>query len=142
MKRFRVKLEKEGKEYYNVRIFDYQVEIFDYLHKKWPHHLDCDTNAATFAYDRYKDGVKQDILGDVLFYKGGLGAGVVSHEMTHATNYWLDRRVKNYALGGKLNKKSSKGFGTWRILEEKHAYTIGYLVSQFYKKYHSVNEGY
>ena len=142
VKRFRVKLEKKGKEYYDVRIFDYHAEIFDYLHKKWPYNLDCDTNAATFAYDRYKDNILQPILGDILFHKNGLGAGIVSHEMTHAANYWIDRRVKKYQLGGMLNKKSKKGYTIWRALEEKHAWTVGYLTSQFYKKYYGIKEVY
>lgn len=63
--------------------------------------------------------------GQVLFCKNTLGAGIVSHEMTHAALYWHHRNTKNF--NPLENHKH----------DEALAWTQGHLVNQFWRRYYA-----
>lgn len=62
--------------------------------------------------------------GVILFHRGRIGAGIVSHEMTHAALYHVAYRRK-------LDPLKSKH------ADEVLAYTQGWLTTQFWRWYYS-----
>lgn len=87
------------------------------------------THSFYNAERRDKDGnwVKSDCIGALMFYEGGFGHGVVSHEIAHATNYAFLRRKIPFNLA-----KYSKN---WKEIDEVYATILGYMTNQFWKKY-------
>ena len=66
-------------------------------------------------------------MGNLLFYVGATGSGVVAHECGHATLYWFlenNPHPKEYKVIKNMKK------------EEELLWTLGYLVSQFWKNYY------
>mgnify|MGYP001593298004 CR=1 FL=1 len=70
-------------------------------------------------------------MGNLLFYQGATGSGVVSHECGHASLYWFcenNPHPKEYKVIKNMEK------------EEELLWTLGYLVSQFWKNYYKFQE--
>lgn len=134
---FRVYCEK-GKPFY------YQVYIFDTIEAMQRHFTQTNRNvrwqrgasegrlgfeaiAQSWEREKYngrKIAVRRTNIGQILFYAGNLGAGIVSHEMTHATTFWAHRTAK---------MDLSKLYSSRRI-DERYAWVQGYLVAQFWTK--------
>lgn len=79
---------------------------------------------------RSRDG---NCVGEVLFHRAMCGAGIVSHEMTHAAAYWLTtyRRVK---------PQYKPGISQLNGWDERQAYAIGRMTTQFYRAYYRLTD--
>ena len=136
---FRVKPNPTKPHFYEVRIFDTKAAMVAHWHKR--HESGYFTDKSTGSgvvrkfeaiasssekLEQWSDGRwrKTPWLGEVLFYKSFMGAGIVSHEMSHAGLYWLTR-----------NKDTSKGFNLSRRDDEKLAEAVGELSRQFWVKW-------
>lgn len=73
-------------------------------------------------------GRRSGSLGQVLFHARRVGAGIVSHEMTHAACAWLGRQRGKH-LGGDVDHVD-------RRLEERFCHVQGYLVNQFWNEFY------
>lgn len=100
------------------RIFDTKKEMYDYYTsyiKKASIVMDpkLDFSAICMPYvkKRYADGkwIQAKDLGEILFYKDNIGAGIVSHELGHAA-FWWSRHIKRNknAVFGCADKKIRK----------------------------------
>ncbi len=107
---FRVHPNDDRQHYYTVLVFDerYQMHLF---HQKQIGLIqaqeasalssDAVTRLGEFealtsswrveASDSTRQAHSDLNLGQILFYQKRLGAGIVSHEMTHAALFWLER---------------------------------------------------
>jgi len=93
--RFRVRCLKSDSPYFDVRIFPTQSAMRDWAaaHNPDTQERYADTEAAVYSWKRLvrvrgKWQRKPD-MGWIVFYTGHIGAGIVSHEMTHAAFYYL-----------------------------------------------------
>jgi len=88
--------------------------------------------AACHSYTAYKitkkKKKKMNEIGSLLFYTGKICPSIVVHELAHATNYFFNRHKIKLNFGGKPDSK-------WKEGEEVYAWTLGYMVDQFWKKY-------
>lgn len=126
--------------YFSVYIFRTKDQMYDHFKQsnvdtewKQPGQDECDFTAITQSWMRYDITPDSEILkpdmGRILFYSGGFDAGIVSHEMTHATLYWaIRKRIKAASL---YNDKNA---------EEKFCWAQGYLVNQFWTKFYSLQK--
>lgn len=130
---FRLRPDPRRNEYYTVYIFKHKAAMQMYwqqVHRLIGLPLGGDFEARCVAYrsyDRRTRKAKPDI-GQVLFYKGFIGAGAVSHELTHATTYWC-----------KWNKARQRIFTSCRM-EEQFATVQGRLVQGFWNRYYRYEE--
>lgn len=81
----------------------------------------------------YTDGTsrKNGFFAELNFYKGYIGIGAVSHELTHAAFNWAER--VGLCLNTQTIKESnnSKGVLPEEHAEERFCYAIGDMVKQF-----------
>lgn len=129
MIKFNIYPQKGDKRYYRVVVFNQKLEMRQYA-QMFSHYENCE--AVTFSYLAHrvnKAGKTTQLnrIGDILFYKNSFGAGIVAHEMTHAVNHWF----KNNKISFKLDKINKD----WGQHDEQHAWMVGYLTNQFWKKY-------
>jgi hypothetical protein len=128
--KFKVRPTVRSKWWYDVLVYDTKKEMLkearELYIKVFGHNCRKYVNGAeaiTFGYSP-SDKKKKNKLGDILFYKGYLGAGVVSHEMVHAAVYChKEIRVNLNKLYNSYND------------DERFADTVGYLNAQFWRKY-------
>lgn len=71
----------------------------------------------------YRNGRRTGQVGQILLWLGGFGAGILSHEMTHAALYWVMRRRRSIR---KTDKRA----------DELLAWTQGWLVTQFWRNFY------
>ena len=113
---------KIAKDYYTVIIADNFEELYNIADKKCKEKLKRDYNGlckSMFAI--YEDGTRSHKVGYIFLVKDILGAGVVSHECTHAVIYYFDNFIKDKE---KIFKSSIYG--------ETFCYMVGSLVRQIY----------
>lgn len=79
---------------------------------------------------------KTGLFAEANFHRKEIGIEVISHEMTHATFAFADRR--KLPLAETINKKFEKN-GRFNVLgldstEERFCYALGQMVRQFVNK--------
>jgi hypothetical protein len=140
--RFRIYPNDDRQHYYTVFVFDerYQMHVFhqkqiDVIQAQEPSvsalaetNLFGDFEAITSAWrveavDVSRQPASDLNLGQILFYKKRLGAGIVSHEMTHAAFFWMERRGMLAALA------------TDADVQEQCCLVQGNLTQQFWVKW-------
>lgn len=131
---FRLNLEPRNKQwrrfYYEAKIFQARDEMHQYVEanrKRLMFHGALRCEAITLSFDMLKLKDKRwhcsPKVGEILFYTDSVGAGVVSHECTHAMFHFAVRSTR-----GSRFKSESR-------LEEYHCWIQGWLVTQFWRKF-------
>lgn len=137
MVKFKVYPDPAGKEYYDVCIFNSRKEMQDFSGSvTGMKQMHRNHEAMTISVDVYRVNKKKgtekklDMVGMLMFYKGGFGAGIVSHEIAHAMNYYFNRHKIDFDLGtDRISKK-------WKKWDEAYAWCLGSMVNQFWKEYY------
>ena len=117
--------------YYLIRIFRTREAMVQFA-KQHPVYADRASGSFFFraictAFTRIRvDKKVHPNIGHMLFYTGGFGAGVVAHEMTHATVYWMQRHTR----------MSFAKLPDCKRTDERFAYVLGSMVNQFWRKYY------
>ncbi len=125
--RFRVYPEKRRHHYFNVLVFPSRRRMYAFNKIRFsgfPGAKGENFDAITLPY-RFETGsreLKREI-GTILFHRQRIGAGCVSHEMTHAAIHFLD--FIGMTPADLAEHKS----------EEKFARLVGNLTRQFYQSY-------
>ena len=123
------KYEKLKNDYYKVIVSDTYEEMYDIADKlclqgKLERNYNglCKSMYNLF-YDKETEKYinKSNKVGYIFFVKDWIGAGVVSHECTHAVNYYFRQFIKHEE---KIFKNSK--------YDETFAYMLGSLVNQIY----------
>jgi len=83
---------------------------------------------ATCFIRKNSHGKVLPTCGQLLFYAGSVGSGIVAHEMSHAAFYYLER------FRPKFRPRSC------RDDEESLAWATGYLVNQFWNKFYEMGD--
>ena len=116
------KYEKLKNDYYKVIISDTYKEMYDIVDKITKHKEERNYSGLVKSmYAIFEDGSKGNKVGYIFLMTEELGAGIVSHECTHAVNYYFSNFIKNR----QRIFKSSK-------YDETFAYMVGSLVYQIY----------
>lgn len=116
-------------DYYLVVVFESYEDMYKYGDKYFEEQdMQHDYSAICkyFSHTYYEDGEYVDIdksCGWLLFCKDDLGVGTVSHECTHAINYYFKYRIKH----------CNKIFNSHEY-DELFAYMNGSLSRQIYNK--------
>lgn len=127
-----------SKDFYRVRIFATRELMHEYLKLAAGGRVDprCEASARGMKVYQLARGkwTRVNRVGEVCFYAGRCGAGIVAHEMTHAASYWLcnHRRVKPQI--------PSVGNSPRRGFDERQAYAVGEMVKQFYRAFYRVTD--
>ncbi len=88
------------------------------------------TQACVMGYLYWTpQGVLDPFLGEICFHLRHLDAETVSHEMTHATVCWARRKGIDL---GKIHED--------RDIDERVAWTQGYLVGQFWDRLYKMQD--
>ncbi len=130
------------KHYYKVRVFDTKREMYAYYmlyiskreqvpkfkgFKGWSKKLNFE--AIVMPYERYRfigrKKIQANDIGEVLFYRKQIGAGIAAHEFGHASIWW-DRLVKK-------NKRAIYGERVCAA-EERMLHCLYHLVRNFTNK--------
>jgi len=123
---------KGSKEYYNILIFKNRKYMESFSKEILNSNVSYKYDAATHSYQSYKlvkgEKIQQPNIGCIIFYEGGFGYGIVSHEIAHAINYLFLRYKIKFDIGGKRDKN-------WIEKDEAYAMSLGYMVKQFWDKY-------
>jgi len=130
---FRIYPDRAKSCYYVVHIFHTEAKMYEHFRRTNidPGHTgQLDFRAICQGWSRYtvrddKRLKRHPEIGQILFWAGNMGAGVVSHELTHATTYWAGRRTR-LPLGELYSN---------RVADERYAWALGHLVAQFWTKY-------
>lgn len=78
---------------------------------------------------------KRGEFAELNFFRGALGVEVVSHEFTHATFCWAERRNLNLNLVMHPdNSQAQSGTLKTDSVEEQFCYALGRMVNQFTQK--------
>ncbi|MEK7112507.1 MAG: hypothetical protein AAB875_04215 [Patescibacteria group bacterium] len=130
-KKFKLQVVKGKKEYYQVFIFNDRMNMRLFSMELLKRLKVDKMEAATHSFKAYRTvddkEVESDMIGAILFYKGGFGHGVVSHEIAHAVNYYFLRKKIGFNL--------AKANDAWVGADETYATILGYMVNQFWKKH-------
>lgn len=127
------------KHHFVARVFENKKEMYAYYiyfsktfkAKKTLRKMNF--GAIVMPYERYKFvgkkrvAVKSKDIGEILFYKDRMGAGIVAHEMGHAAMFW-DRHIKGNAAACYGTTISSA--------EERMLMCLYHLVRNFTNKCH------
>ena len=123
---FRLRCFRGDGPYYVVRIFDTKEAMRQWATTQNPRQASWYRNAeaAVHAYRilRVVNGQRIKGNGWIVFHRHRLGAGIVSHELTHAAFYYL--QLWRPQLFRRLQ--------TSRAADECLAWVSGYLVNQFW----------
>jgi hypothetical protein len=121
------------KEYYICHIFSTPKEMYEYNESTG--YEGRDYMGLCRQYDKYKAskngrpvGKKSDETGSVSLLVNHCGAGIVSHEFTHAGVYWFN---KKYGI---------KKFCSSNYYDEIFAHIVSDLVNQFYNKWFKLED--
>jgi hypothetical protein len=135
---FRISPERGDKRFYRVLIFPTKALMYHYFDLRHARRrieyrlgfepsLAHDFAALTTGYETYRRHRGREVLtndvGEILFHEGFLGAGVVSHEMTHAALFWLER------VGLSAQDLADPS------VEERLCLVVGHLCRKFWAKY-------
>lgn len=139
MKKFKIYPMRDNKEYYEVCIFDTRKEMQQFsgnvtgMKQMHRNHEAMTISIDVFRVNKKKKTEKKlDMIGMLMFYRGGFGAGIVSHEIAHAMNYYFNRHEIPFDLGkDRVTKK-------WKQWDEAYAWCLGFMVNQFWKEYHKI----
>ena len=129
--RFRLRCVPHG-PYYTVRIFPTKSAMQRWAAHANPSNLSgyLDTEGAVFAYTKHRylrrKWRRTPDLGWIVLYRGHLGAGIVSHELTHAALYYL--QFWRPQLFHRLQ--------TSRKADETLAWVQGFLTAKFWEKFY------
>lgn len=119
------------KRYYQIMIFATRAQMHFYYRehcKRSGQKPDDKFSALTMAFEHWiippkGRKIRKPIMGNVIIHWDMLRSGIISHEMTHATNYFF---LSEYGYEKLHNKR----------LEEYHAYIQGSMVAQFWTAYY------
>lgn len=134
MRWFILKVDK--KHHFVVRVFDTKAEMWAYFERyRKQNHLDYqkpDFGAIVMPYEVRNSitGELADDIGEILFYKGLVGAGVVAHEMGHAA-LWVERLLNG-------NKTATFGESN-NDDEERFLYLLSNLTKNVVKKFYKIS---
>lgn len=99
-KRFKITTDA-GKNFFWAYVFDTKEEMQAWYRNRRLLEDAGDFRAMVMPYEavRFQDGqeVRRDDIGTAIFWRGGLGAGTVAHEMGHCA-IWYDRLVNGNRL--------------------------------------------
>lgn len=114
---------------FNLRLktgYYFKITIFDSINLMHKYCNDTGFGAMVCPYTIENSETKaiKKCIGDVFFYKGNIGAGLMAHEMLHCA-LWHDRIVNKSdgSYGLECNDK-----------EERLAYTLTELVAKLNKR--------
>lgn len=122
-KKFKLHPIKGDKSFYTVYIFDDRATMRLFSAQIFTNGSNHKFEAVTHSYTAQDS----DTIGSILFYKGGFGIGVASHELAHAVNYFFMRKKLKFNMGGNVDEK-------WKHYDELYAWSLGYVNNQFWKK--------
>ena len=101
---FRIRPKPDRPEYYQVRIFKTQEQMFRWSERRGfdVGGREANTGAYVCSFQLYHidaDGGEKTLpqIGIICLHLDELGAGVVSHEMTHAALYWFRYSLGDYS---------------------------------------------
>lgn len=124
--------ERERKRYYSCYLFRSRQDMMTFhnhhhraIGLKWQRQT-FEAIASQWTYvggDRVSQVGTLGKVGHVLFHQGNLGAGIVSHEMTHAAWFMMLR------YHPRLVQSCSS------VMDERMAWVQGWLVTQFWRKF-------
>ena len=133
---FRIWTDKNRRgRYLTVRIFPTREEMREHIHaapgwrERRSYAANCEAITRTYSAVLTKRGGRLQRtrkLGEVLFHRGNLGSGIVTHEMGHAALHWSSLRRWSMAL---TVGHASRG-------EERLCWVLGWLVTQFWRPYY------
>lgn len=118
-----------------VRVFDTKNEMWKYFdgyrEKNGLPFERPDFGAIVIPYEvrNTKTNDLASDIGEILFYRGLVGAGVIAHEMGHAA-MWAERLLYG-------NKNASFGEGN-NETEERFLYTLADLVKKTVAKFYKI----
>ena len=142
---FRVYPEKRGGEYYACIIFPIREAMLAYDDEqrkllKYPHRVPSEEHKAqvrswtaikTDALGRFSHRGRS--LGEIHFFLGGMGVGVVAHEAAHATLFW--------ARKGKIPASRLYSHrGDQDSLHEKFCWVLGNINRQIWNGYYRMKK--
>lgn len=122
---------RHGSRYtFAVKVFDTKAKMYDYFRKRGKaiglkrRDGELDFAAICMCYERIRtrDEKRMPDIGEVLFYRDRLGAGIVAHEMLHAAMHY--ERLVNQNTNATFTPNIGKE-------EERLAHTLTDLVRQF-----------
>ncbi len=132
MKKFKIRT--SSGHFFVCKIFASKKLMYDYYVnrcKRWKtEQLSLDFGALVSPYEKRKNGILGENIGEAIFYEAKLGAGLISHEMLHCA-MWHERIVAD-------NKMAEFGAHCGDI-EERIAYTLTHLVNTFVEKCYKMN---
>ena len=132
--KFRVYPDQNRVLYFVVHIWRNKKEMFEH-NVRYDRQAKRDRYEANVIGQRWEyDGKLIPRLGEINFYDGGLDAGVISHEMTHAAFDWAKRKRLNMKFALEKPIKVTNGRVDKNHHEEAFCYAQGRMVEQFYER--------
>lgn len=133
--RIKLRMEPGNQDYYTAIVFKEWRDMIDHYAMRTGKprlmNIEASTLSAHKSYIKRKGKkILSKCVGEILFY-GKVGHGVVSHEVDHAATFYFARKKWEFSL----HKRGSKKYDD---MNERHAYIVGYMVEQFWKKYKKV----
>jgi hypothetical protein len=120
MKTFKIRAAKGQKEYWVVRVHNNWVKLFLAFYKM----SGVPENFLAVCI-RNKKGKNK--MGEIMFTKKHATPEIVSHELAHAANYYMELKKKKIVF-------DTKDDG-WKENDEMYATMVGDMVGQFWRKY-------
>lgn len=136
--RFKVYPEKKKRLFYWVYVWPDRDALVERSKTLYP---DFGHNHETYGFCSLvkvwkvgSDGRKRrdSRCGEINFFREHIGAGIVSHEMTHAALGWAQR------VGVMLEQYEDWSKSVVSDAEERYASAVGELVRQFYVRAHEL----
>lgn len=114
--------------FFTVRVFGSKAKMYAYFQKRGksiglkPKDAHLNFEAICMCYERLRAAKRMPDIGEVLFYRDRLGAGIVAHEMLHAAMHYdrLVSRNETATFTANIGKE-----------EERLAHCLTDLVRQF-----------
>jgi len=135
--RFRVRCVGKGSPYFSVHIFPDKQAMRAWASRQNPdktaRYGKSEASVHAYARSRLVSGwwQRQADTGWIVFHMGHMGAGIVSHEMTHAALYYLQFHRPQLHRRLQTSPKA----------DEVLAWVQGWLVAQFWRKFYKANGG-
>lgn len=132
-------------DYMNIYVFDTYDEMYDFVDKYEKNKIERNYRGRCFTFYNYFINniteVKRTapLCGNIYFVKENMGAGTVTHECSHATIGYFNRRIKDYKkiFDDTLNYDTSipNEYDDSCDTEELFCYMLDSLVRQIYNYY-------
>ncbi len=133
LKKFRIRIDPPRKEYYDVLVYSKPEWMRDRFKRvmgpKWSAY---GWDAMTCIIDVWDGRKKTPKIGEVLLCTDRLDDEVVAHELTHAVNWYANKRKWNWNIGDRTRGDKNP---VWDRYDEKYAMIFGRVISQFWKKW-------